>query len=480
MKIAYVVHRYGPDIRGGAEAHCRDYARRLAALGHEVHVLTTRASDYRTWRNDLPEGTSIDAGVTVHRYHVAQERPADFDAFCAEVLANPLRVPRDVQERWMQMQGPVVPELFDALRSEASTFDLVVFVTYLYCTTFYGLVVSAHKSAKLAIKQANAKGDLPVTIELVALDNKDGAANTAPALAQRLIADQAVVGVIGPAFSGETRTTGALFCEAGLAHVTQSATAPDLTKNGWKTFFRGLASDDVQGGQTGDYIVKGLDKKNIAVINDKSEYGAALAKVVVDSIKKAGGTVVLDQGIEPTTDYTSIVDSVIAKKPDVLYYAGYDKDAPLLAKQHKAKGGTAIFMGGDGDKGTNFLKEGGSAVEGAILTCPCLDPNASSDAAAQKFASDYKAEYGGEEAGIYSSEAWDVTQMFIAAIKAGGANVTRKSVLDYISNLKDYKGLSKTFNWDENREVIEGDITYVYEVKGGKYTLLGRADELAK
>jgi branched-chain amino acid transport system substrate-binding protein len=341
-----------------------------------------------------------------------------------------------------------------------------------------GLVVSAHKAVQLAVEQANAKGDLQVTVELNAQDNKDGSQDTAPALAQRLIADSAVVGIIGPAFSGETKTTGALFCDAGLATVTQSATNPDLTKNGWPTFFRALATDAIQGGQTGPYIVDGLGKKNVAVINDKSEYGAGLGAAVVRSIKDAGGTVVLDQGIEPTTDYTTIVDSVIAKKPDVLYYSGYDKDAPLLLKQYRNKGGTAIFMGGDGDKGTNFLKEGGAAAEGAILTCPCLDPNASDDAAAKKFADDYRAKYG-EPAGIYSSEAWDVANIFIAAIKAAGASPTRKQVLDYVTNLKDYKGLSKTFNWTSDHEVVGGDITYVYKVQGGQYTLLGEAKELA-
>jgi branched-chain amino acid transport system substrate-binding protein len=342
-----------------------------------------------------------------------------------------------------------------------------------------GLIIYEHKAAQLAIKQANAKGDLPVTLALAAQDNKDGAANTAPALAQRLIADQAVLGVVGPGFSGESKTTGALFCEAGLVTVTPSATNPDLTKNGWKTFFRALATDAVQGGQTGDYIVNGLKKKNVAVVNDKSEYGAGLGTAVVDSIKKAGGNVVLDQGIEPTTDYTSLIDSVNAKKPDILYYSGYDKEAPLVLKQYRSRGGTAQFMGGDGDKGTNFLKEGGTATEGAILTCPCLDPNASTDARAQKFAAEYKAAYN-EEAGIYSSEGWDATQMLIAAIKAGGANATRKSVLDYITNLKDFKGLSKTFNWTSDHEVVGGEITFVYEVKNGRYTLLGKATELAK
>jgi len=335
-----------------------------------------------------------------------------------------------------------------------------------------GLVVSAEKSALLAIKQADAKGDLPVDVELEAKDNKDGLSDTAPALAQQLIGDPAVVGVIGPAFSGETKATGALFCQAGLTDITQSATNPALTTYGWPTFFRALATDAVQGGQAGAYIVKSLQKKTVVVINDKSDYGTGLAAAVVKSIKDNGGDVVLDQGIEPTTDYTTIVDSVLAKKPDVLFYAGYDKDAPLLAKQYRQKGGTALFMGGDGDKGTNFLKEGGQYVEGAVLTCPCLDPNVSTDPAAQTFASDYKAAYNGEAAGIYSAEGWDVANIFIAAIKAAGANPTRKAVLDYVASLKDFKGLSKTFNWSPTHEVLGSDVIHFYKVVGGKYTLL--------
>ena len=62
-----------------------------------------------------------------------------------------------------------------------------------------------------------------------------------------------------------------------------------------------------------------------------------------------------------------------------------------------------LFMGGDGDKGTNFLKEGGEDAEGAVLTCPCLDPNASTAPEAKAFADAYRAEYK-EDAGIYSSE----------------------------------------------------------------------------
>ena len=340
------------------------------------------------------------------------------------------------------------------------------------------LVHSQVKSARLAVKQANESGELQVNLELSEQDNKDGGPDPAPGLAQRLISDAAVLGVVGPAFSGETKVTGELFQDAGLTHVSPSATNPDLTKNGWKTFFRALATDAVQGGQTGQLIVDVLGCETVAVINDKSEYGAGLAEAVVDSVEEAGGEVVLNEGIEPTTDYRSVIDSVIAEEPDVLYYSGYVSEAPLVVKQYRDSGGEGIFMGGDGDKGADLIKEGGEDAEGTVLTCPCLDPNASDDQASQDFAEAYRAEYK-EDADIYSAEGWDATQIFIEAIKAGGANPTRASVLQFVTDLKDFKGLSKTFNWTPEHEVEEGEITFVYVVRDGKFELIGRIDELA-
>ena len=147
MKLTFVVQRYGPEIRGGAEAHCREFATRLANRGCDVEVFTTCATDYRTWRNVLPPGQSTDDGVRVNRFPVIRERDeARFDELSHEVLARPGETPRALQEQWMTLQGPDVPELVEALRTQVSTSDLVIFVTYLYYTSFHGLQVAACRS----------------------------------------------------------------------------------------------------------------------------------------------------------------------------------------------------------------------------------------------------------------------------------------------------------------------------------------------
>src|ERR671913_741645 len=89
MKIAFVVQRYGTEILGGSEYHCRLIAERLAPK-HHVEVLTTCAQDYITWENEYPEGTDRVRGVTVRRFASAHVRDAaDFDRYAAWIFENP-------------------------------------------------------------------------------------------------------------------------------------------------------------------------------------------------------------------------------------------------------------------------------------------------------------------------------------------------------------------------------------------------------
>ncbi len=122
---------------------------------------------------------------------------------------------------------------------------------------------------KLAIKEANDKGDLPFKLDYVQSDDQ-GAPGPAPTAAQKLIDDSKVMAVVGPVFSGATRAAEPKFSEANLASVSPSATAPDLTQHGWKNFFRIVVDDNTQGPADADYISKVLKAKSVYVIDDAS------------------------------------------------------------------------------------------------------------------------------------------------------------------------------------------------------------------
>lgn len=136
-QVAFVVQRYGPDVTGGSEALARAVAERLARELH-VTVLTTCARDYVTWRNELPEGTTRLNDVEVVRFRCDEERDlASFNTFSDSLYATPHGEDEELQ--WLRRQGPYVPRLVEHLAAHADRYAAVLFFTYLYFPTYWGL-----------------------------------------------------------------------------------------------------------------------------------------------------------------------------------------------------------------------------------------------------------------------------------------------------------------------------------------------------
>ena len=168
MKLAFVVQRYGADIAGGSEAHCRELAQRLTSLrdpqgrpAFEITVLTTCARDYVTWANSYPPGESQDGGVRVIRFAVA--RPRDLKAFADlsdEVFDG---APYARQVEWFRVNGPDSPALLEHLSAAGSTYDLVLFWTFRYATSYFGLP----RVADRAILVPTAEDDPAVRLDVL-------------------------------------------------------------------------------------------------------------------------------------------------------------------------------------------------------------------------------------------------------------------------------------------------------------------------
>lgn len=137
MKLACVVHRFGADIAGGSEAHCRAIAERLAER-HEVTVLTTTATNHITWANEYAAGESRVGRLRVRRFPVARQRSLHRFAELSEVAFSRSASAED-EAGWFRENGPETPALLDYLREHGRTFDRILFWSFRYFQTFFGL-----------------------------------------------------------------------------------------------------------------------------------------------------------------------------------------------------------------------------------------------------------------------------------------------------------------------------------------------------
>ena len=136
MKIAVVVQRYGSAINGGAELHARYIAEHLARHA-EVEVLTTCATDYVTWRNELPADVEQVNGVSVRRFRVKRERdPHVFAKRSDRVFLQRHSLGDELD--WLDAEGPTSPALVDHVAKHAADFDFCLFFSYRYYHAYYG------------------------------------------------------------------------------------------------------------------------------------------------------------------------------------------------------------------------------------------------------------------------------------------------------------------------------------------------------
>ncbi len=144
MKLACVIHRFGADIAGGSEGHCRLVAEHLAAE-HDVTVVTTCAKDHITWRNHYPAGDSRLGPLRVLRFPVARERHLHrFMDLSDLVFAD--RASAEEQELWFHENGPDAPDLIEHLRRHGAEYDRVLFWSYRYFDTYFGLPLVADRA----------------------------------------------------------------------------------------------------------------------------------------------------------------------------------------------------------------------------------------------------------------------------------------------------------------------------------------------
>jgi branched-chain amino acid transport system substrate-binding protein len=322
----------------------------------------------------------------------------------------------------------------------------------------------------MAVDELNAQGPTiggkPVKFQLQAEDDQADP-KQGPLIAQKL-ADAKVAGVVGHFNSGVTIPASRVYNEAGIPELSVS-TNVKYTHQGFKTAFRLMADDDKQGTALGEYAVKTLKLKRLAVIDDASAYGQGLADSFAAAVRASGGQVVKhEHTTDKAVDFNALLTSIKAAKPDAVFFGGYDAQAGPMARQMKSLGMNVPLMGGETMNSAKFIELAGPAAEGSVASTPGAALESRPGGAA--FAAKYKARYN-QDIGLYTPYFYDGVMVIAAAMKAANSTDPAK-YLPALEKIK-YAGVTADIAFDKNGDLTKGLLT-IFKVKNGKWEVVSK------
>ena len=326
--------------------------------------------------------------------------------------------------------------------------------------------------ARLAVEHATAQG--PVLpghrLELVALDDQRNPTQ-AVAAAKKLVADPDVVAVIGHLNSSCTMPASAIYYQARVLSITPVFSNPQISRQGFDTFYRTCATDDLQGPAAALLATRELGARRIFILDDMTTYGRGLANEFEKKLQALGADILGHEGItQGDKDFTPLLTKIKSLAPDLLYFAGMFPEGALLIKQRADVGLGGLFMGGDGLFDVALIElAGAQAAEGVYLTT--IGSDIRRLPTAQAFVTAYEARFG--PVGAYSAYAYEATGIAIRAIRQAGKK-DRAAILAAIKTLKDYPGLFGPQNFDERGDSLIRDIG-IFTVRDGRFQFIKAA-----
>lgn len=325
-------------------------------------------------------------------------------------------------------------------------------------------------AVRLAVSQAQERGDLPVGLEVVVLDDA-GNAQGAVAVARRLIADELVAGVVGPLTSETVLAAAPLYHAARLAHISPAASTPRATRCGYDTFFRTVSDDEVQGREAARLAVAYLGCKAIAVVHDGSAFGQPLAEIFRDHCLALGARVTPFEQVEKgQTDFADAIARLATCAPELIYCGLIEAEGARFAAQLRQAGLMTPLFGADALKPSRFLETPGYPVQGPYYT------SASADITRAESAASFHRSFGSYS--IYTAEAYDATCILIAAISRSAPG-DREGVRREVAATAGFVGASGTITFDARGDLAEPRLDF-YAVQEGRLCFLGATRELAR
>jgi branched-chain amino acid transport system substrate-binding protein len=292
-------------------------------------------------------------------------------------------------------------------------------------------------------------------------------------VAQRLAADPSIVAVVGTTCSSAMAAAMNTLSEAGLTTISPSNTSPALgdPNDLWQPgYFRTAHNDLIQGANDALFAYNDLGARIAAAIHDGDPYTSGLAQAFADAFTALGGTITTFEAVNKgDTDMRSVLTTVAADSPDVLFFPIFQPEGDFIAAQSVEIAGLedTILFGADGLFVAPFAPSAGAASLDMYIS----GPNLASDRV-DAFNAAFVAHYGEAAPGPFGEHAYDGTMILLNAIVAvaredadGNLLIGRQDLRDAVTATADFDGLTGTLTCAEGRDI--GGILYNGECTSG-------------
>ena len=322
---------------------------------------------------------------------------------------------------------------------------------------------------QLAIDEANEAGGINgKKIELVSVDDKSEAAESINA-ATKLISDDDVKVIVGPATTGlvlaETQTA----TDAKVPIIAPCATSPEATVENGKVkpyVFRSCFIDPQQGEVMATFAAKDLKAKTAVIyVDNSSDYSKNLGKVFKEKFEAAGGKVVMEEAfLQKDQDFKATLTKLKTANADVMFVPAYYEEVGKIVKQAREMGINSAILGTDGWDDTKVVDiAGADALNNTFFSTHYSEK----DAEVQGFIEAYKKKYN-RAPNVFAALGYDAGKMLVDALKRAGSGDTEK-IREALEATKDLKVGTGTISMDKNHNPIKTAV--ILEMKNGEKEL---------
>jgi branched-chain amino acid transport system substrate-binding protein len=311
------------------------------------------------------------------------------------------------------------------------------------------LGVGIRNATELAIEQLGGPlRDMGFDIQFVPFDDQ-ATPDVGVANAQQIVADAAILAVVGHLNSGVAIPSSEVYVQSDLVMVSPANTNTQITDRGLPTVNRVCGRDDAQALVAAQFTAdQGIT--SVYILNDTTAYGAGVAEYYRDNVQALGLTVLGFEATDETANFDGIIQPILALAPEAVFFGGIYNQVGVFANQLYAAGYTGRLIGTDGLDAPEFAELAGNAAAGVWYTSAGGPPSAFP--ASAEFIASYTEKFG-EAPVTYGVEAYDATGIILAGIlraaeAAGGEIPTREAVAAEVRATADYDGLTGIITFD--------------------------------